>query len=103
MASSDWVNSNPYHVYTVVAEWHQCYQSINEIESLVVEPCFTSFQPVFGVSTYVAHRPDLNLEKQNLLPGPNSVCEVEEWFVCEADSGELEATSGNRKANPTQS
>ena len=74
-----------------------------EIESLVVEPCFTSFQPVFGVSTSVVHRPDLNLEKQNLLPGANSVCEVEEWFVCEADSGELEATSGNRKANPTQS
>ena len=90
-------------MYSVVAEWHLCYQSINEIESLVVEPCFTSFQPVFGVSTSVAHRPDLNLEKQNQLPGPNSVCEVEERFVCEADSGEVEATSEYRKANPTQS
>ena len=103
MASSDWVKSNPQLRISVVAEWHLCMQLKYEIESLDVEPCFTSFQPVFGVSTYVAHRPDLNLEKQNLLPGPNSVCEVEEWFVCEADSGELEATSGNRKANPTQS
>ena len=50
----------------------------------------------------MAHRPDLNLEKQNLLPGPNSVCEVEEGSVCEADAGELEATSGYRNANPTQ-
>ena len=103
MASSDWVKSNPQLRISVVAEWHLCMQLKYEIESLVVEPCFTSFQPVFDVSTCVAHRPDLNLEKQNLLPGPNSVCEVEEGSVCEADAGELEATSGYRKANPTQS
>ena len=86
-----------------MAKWCLCYQLKYEIDSLVVEPCFTSFQPVFGVSTSVAHRLDLNLEKQNLLPGPNSVCEVEERFVCEADSGEVEATSEYRKANLTQS
>ena len=89
-------------MYSITHVGQLCYRSIYEIESLDVEPCFTSFQPVFGVSTSVVHRPDLNLEKQNLLPGANSVCEVEEWFVCEADSGELEATSRNRKANPTQ-
>ena len=61
------------------------------------------FNSCLCLNTNVAHRPDLNLEKQNQLPGPNSVCEVEERFVCEADSGEVEATSEYRKANPTQS
>ena len=55
---------------------------------------------MFGVSTCVVHRPNLNLEKQNLLPGPNSVCEVEEGSVCEADARELEATERKQECQP---
>ena len=89
-------------MYSITLVGQLCYESINEIESLDVEPCFHFISTRVCVSTSVAHRPDLNLEKQNQLPGPNSVCEVEERFVCEADSGEVEATSEYRKANPTQ-
>ena len=58
---------------------------------------FTSSRVI--VSTSVAHRPDLNLEKHNLPTNP--ICEV---GVClRADIGGWEATSEYRKANPTQS
>ena len=60
-------------MYSITLVGQLCYESINEIEALNVEPCFHSFQLVFVSQYQRGASSGFEPREANQLPGPNSV------------------------------